>query len=562
MPYIEPNSDLILIKNVPFDPTYENTMYFPTNDPQAQVDYFLNHPNERPTRRFGNLSYIRKGRGYIRIECPISIVYQYGYMMYRNTEFENKWFFAFINKVEYVNNVTTDIYFQIDLLQTWHYEYGFNQCLIEREHVYSDRIGENLIEEDLGLGEYVWEDNTIGTLQFTPCIVVVCNLNMNDVSLIPPRFNPMPGVMYSGRIPGYSEYYAGCQFQIWSAQDASLVSNYLNSMANAGYAESIIAVFMAAVTFIEDVDANPPFVPHEGHWAHSIKTTQVVDGQSVNGYFIGKDYSPRNKKLMCSPYNFLYVLSSSGNGHVYRYEYFDNPDSFELNVWGNTSCNPGIILYPANYKGGDCFDESITITNFPLCCWNYDTFKAWLAQNIGSLGASVASDIASIVNGSDTVYKPIKYKGETTGLRGDIKSENAVNSGVGGLIQLAGRTFDEARRPPTQMGDGNGDLLYSAFGISYRSYHKHIRPEIAMKYDQYFDMYGYKVMRVGIPARVNRPCYTYVKTVDCSIEGNLPSEDKREIEAIYNKGVRWWRTNAVFGSFNPLDNNNLPFGGA
>ena len=69
-------------------------------------------------------------------------------------------------------------------------------------------------------------------------------------------------------------------------------------------------------------------------------------------------------------------------------------------------------------------------------------------------------------------------------------------------------------------------------------------------------MYGYAIHKYGIPNRNARPCYTYVKTVDCSLDGNVPVEDLRLIEEIFNKGIRFWKTSATFGVYDVLVNNN------
>jgi hypothetical protein len=71
-------------------------------------------------------------------------------------------------------------------------------------------------------------------------------------------------------------------------------------------------------------------------------------------------------------------------------------------------------------------------------------------------------------------------------------------------------------------------------------------------------MYGYATHRVGYPRRAVRPCYTFVKTVDCSMDGNVPTEDLRAIEGIFNKGVRFWKSTAVFGVYDIAVNNNAP----
>ena len=85
---------------------------------------------------------------------------------------------------------------------------------------------------------------------------------------------------------------------------------------------------------------------------------------------------------------------------------------------------------------------------------------------------------------------------------------------------------------------------------------KYIKPEFARIIDEYFDMYGYATHRVGVPNRAVRRCYTYVKTIGCSIHGNIPSEDIIEIQNLFNKGIRFWRSTAVFGNYDPSVNNN------
>lgn len=41
--------------------------------------------------------------------------------MIQNENFGHKWWFAFITGVEYVNNVTCDIFFEIDVMQSFYF---------------------------------------------------------------------------------------------------------------------------------------------------------------------------------------------------------------------------------------------------------------------------------------------------------------------------------------------------------------------------------------------------------------------------------------------------------
>lgn len=107
-------------------------------------------------------------------------------------------------------------------------------------------------------------------------------------------------------------------------------------------------------------------------------------------------------------------------------------------------------------------------------------------------------------------------------------------------------------------GSNNGNLLYQAGQLTFSWYYKQIKQEYAKIIDSFFDMYGYKTNRVGTPNLMARPKYSYVKTIGCSLEGFIPGDFKSEIEAIFDKGIRFWRTSAVFGNFDPSVNNNVP----
>lgn len=550
MGYIAPNSTLHIIRGIPFDPTYENTMYFTTAHEQAE--WMLDHSKIT----LSALSYVRKGRGVIRVELTMAQLYDASYLMYRNESFENKWFYAFVDKVEYVNNVTTDIYFSIDLIQTWMMDFNFEQCLIEREHTTSDVLGEHIIDEGLEVGEIV-SDGPIsgGNVEFPPRIVLCTTFDVQQPTQI------KGGELYPGRAGGGGAYYSGCQYEVFTLLPVELytLESTLRSIVLNNRLNGVISLFMA---------------PALGFDSESNTSTVISSVNSAIG-----NYTPHNRKLLTYPYNFLYVLSSSGDSHSFRYELFSDPTNIRFTAFGNASTNPGVILFANNYKGGDCYDETVTIDNMPLCAWEYDTFKAWLAQNAGSIAASFMSafsteeqkpqhkesgpynwwSVHENAKGEKTwtykVYDKLSNKSEEeSGSNGGSK----IKVDVGQLLQLGGKIIDEARKAPTMMGNGNGDLTYQCFGFQYFLMRKHLRVEVARIIDSYFDMYGYKTLRIGTPNLAARPCYTYVKTANCSMGGTIPADDKRGIEAIFDSGIRFWKKTALFGSYDYQYNNNRP----
>lgn len=551
--YIEPNTRIEFLRGVPLDPGYENTLYF---DTLAQQDaYFYG----KLALAINRASYQREERGWLKVSWNaaendnpvIATLYNISYMRFKNTNFENKWFYAFVDNVEYVNNNTVRIRYHLDVMQTWAFDYAFNQCMIEREHTETDYIGENTIPENFELGDYIFDNAQ--EFNYEPTAVVV-------------TAGDFGGTYGSGVVvPGLStkgDWFSGVHFYPFPLHVQQQV-DALNQMLEDAYTDrdklnTIIAVFVMPNSFI-----TPNFPAQEF-------TESVITASHVGGYMLG-DYPCRNAKLLTYPYNLLYVTNYQGGHMELHFEYFSDPTNCKLKVWGNMSVNPGLVLYPNNYKTtGDNFDEMLECTGFPMCAWANDAYKAWVAQNAGTIAATAFTIAGGMAYGA---YKSFNYTpdrsipftdmGETrrplhTGESLSFSPSKELVGSIVAAINAVGKVADHAVEPPTAHGSGNGNLQFQSGKMTFMWCHKHIRPEYAEIIDNFFDMYGYATHRVGYPRRDVRPCYTYVKTVDCSMDGNVPTEDLRVIENIFNKGVRFWKSTAVFGVFDNAVNNNAP----
>ena len=65
------------------------------------------------------------------------------------------------------------MHFEIDVLQTWYFDYEYRMCYIERAHSLTDEIGDNIVAESFDVGDYF--NTTIGnTGLFTDyaCVIV------------------------------------------------------------------------------------------------------------------------------------------------------------------------------------------------------------------------------------------------------------------------------------------------------------------------------------------------------------------------------------------------------
>ena len=142
---IAPNSTVKLLSGVPLDNTYTDTIYFATA--AAQQTFF----NSKVKRSFTAQSYVRKAAGVIRLDCVADYLYDVDYLMFQNTSYGSKWFYAFITDVVYINDNRTDVYFELDVLQTWMFEMQLEVCFVEREHVTDDIVGAHIQPEPVNI---------------------------------------------------------------------------------------------------------------------------------------------------------------------------------------------------------------------------------------------------------------------------------------------------------------------------------------------------------------------------------------------------------------------------
>lgn len=507
--YVAPNTNVRILKNVPLDNTYRNTIFF--LDRGSQVAYFSGKTKYNLTQ----LSYQAPWGKPLRVEVNAENLYDCNYIMFQNTSFGTKWFYAFITNVEYINNETSEITIEIDVMQTWHFDYTVNQCFVEREMAATDDIGGNLVPENLELGEYVYEDLGLTSLFSLYQIVVAATFDKN--------FDDAQGGIYGG-------VFSGLQYNVFA--DWGSAATFLEEATTQNKSDGIVSIFMLPISFCYDYQKTMPEVFNIDRDKH----LNDIDG-----------YVPKNKKLFTFPYNMLYVTNNEGSAVNYPFEYFSTSNC-TFNISGAMCCTPECMLVPLYYKGvAKNYNEKLIVGNFPQCAYTIDTFKAWVAQNQTQLSMSLVGGIAQTAAGGATLYA-------TGGMGG-------VNQTVGGIQQignLLATIADKSTLPPQARG-GGGSIINMANQIKgFQFYYAHIRAEFARIIDSYFTAYGYATHRVKIPNRSIRPHWNYVKTINSSLTGSVPADDMTRLRAIYDNGVTFWRNGDEIGNYS-LDNS--PVGG-
>lgn len=122
---ITPNTDIYILK-CPLSISNKNQITFANLE--AQTNYFLSLPKIQ----LNDGSYQRKDNS-IRFDGHIDEIQEYDYCMYKNENYDNKWFYAFITNMRYVNDGMTLIEIKTDVFQTWQFSLNWKQSFIERE---------------------------------------------------------------------------------------------------------------------------------------------------------------------------------------------------------------------------------------------------------------------------------------------------------------------------------------------------------------------------------------------------------------------------------------------
>lgn len=522
MAEIIPNSDFLILQNVPLESDYTNTLYW--SDVSSQVAYFQSKVKWNLTAQ----QYQRHSTGVMRVGIKADSLINCNYMMFRNTAFGSKWFYAFIDDVEYVNNEVSRLYYTIDVMQTWCCDITFNECIVERETPASDELFENLVPENLAIGEYVQQGNfdTVNLLEHGQKLAIFYSYNQPPSGEIP----SFP--IYNGKI--INGVFMGLNYSIIDLNTSS-INSLLKSLTET---QSVIA---GAVQIPADLvsSGNLDFKNY----------SMIVDVEqpfTFRAYDNNEMYTPKNKKLFSYPYMYLLLTNNCGSSSEYHWEDFEQSllHYAEFKINGAMTSQPEYIAYPTNYKGiTDAYEYGIVYNDFVNCPYSQDSFTAWWNINKEAFITSIAT----------SVFKNAAHGATTVALGGGaLAGAGAVANTVDNLIGKYTEYKSHALSPDNiaQFSAVPG-LRMSQNRCAFNWYTMAIKPEQARVIDDFFTRYGYAQNKLKRPDRHNpRTPYHYVKTFNCSVNGLVPAVYEKQICQIMDNGVTWWNSPSSVGNYN------------
>lgn len=530
-----PTSTIYLCR-VPIDNTYQNQIRFKSVSEQFTYFWhlkpriFAEYLTVRKTLPDGSL------QSSVKVNANIDELYQYNYMYYNNVNHGTKWFYAFITKLIYVNEGTTEIVFETDVYQTWMLDCEMKMSYVVREHSATDGIGDNLVPESFNFQDYTYTNINKTNLEEWGYLVVSANKKGEGE-------NVSRGTYHSGIYQGLYFYYM---------TDTTLLNSLIDDLESQS-SDCILSIVVVPKFSITEanIDAYIPFFTDgQGFVKKSASPATediVIDLSSLAFTFGG--YNPDNKKLWTSPYFNIQVTNQSGGEVVYNAEDFDDRNAITFTMYGDICANPTVTLVPRNYKGiNKNVDEGISIANFPQCAFNNDAFKIWMNKNgVGLAGDALGASSALVAGGMTALLAASPL--------GVLAGATAMVSGMTKVLGTINSVNSASKLPNiATTGRPHNNLLTAMKENKFKFRARMLKAEYAETIDHFFTMYGYQTNKLKIPNVFDpnveaRPYFNYIQTVDCNIDGAVPDDDMKILKGIFNKGITLWNPAVPVGDY-------------
>ena len=537
---IVPDSDIILIKS-PLKLDNYNQITF--NNATDQYNYFhgLTH------LEYDDCTYQRKD-GVIRFstdkENPnaprFEDLLKYNYCMYKNDSYKDKWFYAFVTDIKYINDGMSEVTIETDVFQTWQFDIVYKNSFVEREHVSDDTIGKHTLPEGLETGDYIINNAGKVTSKLQTCYICMA------VTWIPENTPDLDNV---NRI--YNNIYSGTTLVLF--RNADDCSNFIKCYDKMGHGDAITNLYMIPIS-ATGVDPEAGSNVWKTYTYDSISTSFCLCPYSTGIMMLEQNltyninstingYTPKNNKLFTFPYNYLSISNNNGTQVDFKYEDFINAQPI-FDIGCCVTAGGQNMMIPKNYKlntgavGYDIFyTYGIAGGKFPTCSWNTDPYTNWLTQNgVNILGMKIDAPTSQAIGGSLEAL-----------VGGATKQSLGVASGFGKMLGAVQENWRHSLQSPTLEGQTScGDYTYAWGNSTFTYYRMSIKREYAMIIDDFFTLYGYKVNDVKTPNIHQRSNWDFIKCSDVNLEGDIPEKDLDKIRSLFNNGCTFWHTTTYY----------------
>lgn len=526
------DSVVILAKNIKLDKNYKAVLKYT----EAEMISLLTNQSNL-VYQTNKCQFLRE-TGQLKLSASYSTCIQANYLAFRNPDYSNKWFFAFIDSVEYKGEGTTIINYTIDVFSTWFDYWDPKPCYIIRQHAVTDNVGDNTVPEGQELGEYVgngYPDTYSGFEDYY--FVVVSSTDTTGLDEFP--ITNLGGIWTNGHV-----------YVCSSVGGAMTLIETIKG--NAG-AEILNCYLVPQILFPQDKllpqGTNVWLVDNFSDPVRIQYTPFSSMPTSLNGY------NPVNQKLLTYPYCYCLMSNNNGATNLIQYEKSQLENhGIRVSFWGVPTVGASIYAMIEQYNNDAMNNiEGIVGGKYPTCGWSEDSYTNWLTQNsvnnalkFGIAGLQVVGGVALMATGA-----------------GSAMGAGLLSSGLTQAVNAGMQYYEHSREPDSFKGNINaGDVLMSMGLITFEFRPMSIKYEYARKIDRFFTRYGYRLNETTTPNFDHRQNYNYIQIASEENIGypnnnnnlGIPASDMEMINNMFRGGITIWNNHTNLGDYSVSNN--------
>ena len=455
-----PLAEFHLLKDIDIDVSYTHQYYFA--DSGAQQSFFLS----KKFRTVPNGTYQRKNSNSIDVPFLADDIRDCKYMMWKNGV-SDKWYYAFVTAINYVNPSVSTIVYQLDVYQTYLFEMQWKDSFIEREHCTRYENGLpviNTVPEGVDYGSAYRMLKKTSLMQIPNVAFAILGVTENVTEL-------STGTNSIGGIPMQLNYY---MLPIWTAPESiphvtfkfedveltdlavalrnftndpllvgKLVTCYIVPFFTIGTTEATISgstvnlansdlervpLWGSQTTKVLRVKPNTPT------YTATIGMHEAMDSHSIYQDFPHYEES----KLLMYPYSFTELTTERGDAMVLRNEYFqDRTGSIKVGIFGSLSSLPHIAYAVKDYLTSGYVMENALTDKSNMSLPIIDDYTAsYLQSNRNAIEVARSNALLqqqTTLQNNELSYATAIENAKTNVAAGGI---GAMASGIGALGQL------------------------------------------------------------------------------------------------------------------------------
>lgn len=538
MPVFTPDGTVRLL-SVPFDSELRNTLWFP--DRTTQTNYWL---GQQTQITYYDVNYVKKDNALV-VPTPIDQTWQFNYCMYQNSNFTDKWFYAFIVAREWASNNSTRLYLRTDPLQTWMFDWVLKTSFVSRQHSTTDVAGDNIVPEPVGGDVQIYQK--AGSYDASPGTIRIFATTFYNG--LPPDGGAIINDVYSGA--------TAVDIEPMTNAGAEAISATLNAYVENGTASSVARIqtscFMYGSTGAEATYAQHPSAVD----GYTPKNNKLLSGAFIKGYLTAYGQMVDFVPEFCYGDN---VTVKAKNDETTGTTYFYVENYGSATTAANNGCLGFTITLPESTWAYNQYKNDYNLHNTSNSMMvqrsRQNQFVSSLNAGIGAVGniagaAGSIFDMVKPVNALSGTGLSDSIANLTSNAQGVVNNVNTLMQNFGGYDEISQQlaSIGESYNAPP-VGNVASSNPFLAAGLTEMQWGWKVPDQrIARLYDDFLTVYGYSQNKYMVPNLHARQSWTYIKVAELMADCNCPDDDEVMIKAAFNRGIFFWSYTANYGDF-------------